>query len=41
MFRFRVGTQDIQAHVGLGAASTDQTRDRALAVLTTLAAVKD
>ncbi len=41
MFRFRIGAQDIEAHVGLGAASTDQTRDRALAVLTTLAAVKD
>jgi len=37
MFRFRVGERDFQAHVALGSEAGDETRDRALAILESLA----
>ena len=36
MFRFSVGERDLQAHVALGPEASDETRDRALAVLSAL-----
>ncbi len=38
MFRFRVGQRDIQAHIAVGSKATDETTDRALAILTALSA---
>ncbi len=40
MFRFRVGARTFQAHVGLGRAATDQTREQTLAVLGTIGVAK-
>lgn len=36
MFRFRVGGRVLQAHVALGPEASDETRDRALAILSAL-----
>jgi hypothetical protein len=38
MFRFRVGQRDIQAHIAIGSEASKGTTDRALAILSALAA---
>lgn len=37
MFRFRLGKRNFQAHVAFGSQASDETQDRALAILTSVA----